>query len=299
MIVAIIVTYNPDVSVVARQLDLIRPQVDHVIVVDNASGQRAFAELERLLDGLFYCSLLANTSNLGVAEALNQGIVIARDKSADFLLMLDQDSLPASGMVRNLFEVFHAKLLAGEKVAAVGPCYRDINGREASPFVRLKGLRLLRIPCAESEVVEVDHLITSGSLISVSVLSDVGDMESQLFIDFVDTEWCLRAISKGYRIYGVGAAKMQHNLGEGYVKFLGRLVPIHHPLRYFFIIRNGIWLLKSPSLSFQWKLMDAMRMVYIVIACSLFLGDRQGNLKMMWRGFRDGIKGRMGPFTKD
>ncbi|MFX8766500.1 glycosyltransferase family 2 protein, partial [Acinetobacter baumannii] len=42
-------------------------------------------------------------------------------------------------------------------------------------------------------------LISSGSLISVEALKAVGLMRDYYFIDYVDTEWCLRAEYLGYK----------------------------------------------------------------------------------------------------
>jgi len=52
-------------------------------------------------------------------------------------------------------------------------------------------------------VLETDMLIASGCLIPADVLRDVGLMDDALFIDHVDTDWCMRARARGYRLLGV------------------------------------------------------------------------------------------------
>jgi rhamnosyltransferase len=293
MIYAVIVTYNPDLTGVSALLESLRFQVDHVIAIDNGSPSGVVLKMCELTE-VFGCTLICNNLNRGIAEALNQGIDFARKADASFVLLLDQDSLPANDMVARLKESFELKKNLGSRVAAVGPSYTDIKGQFISPFVRLKGLRLQRIKCQPHEVVAVDHLITSGSLICLSALTVIGDMESLLFIDYVDTEWCLRARARGYDLYGVVDAKMDHDLGDGIVYFMGRKLPIHSPLRYYYLIRNGIWVLRRPWISLQWCIMDARRLVLIYVIYSLFLGKRLGNWKMMTRGLWHGLAGKMG-----
>ena len=294
MIYAIIVTYHTDLAVLARLIAAVGPQVGHILVVDNGSGSVLVDGMEELLASECAATLIKNSSNLGIADALNQGLDFAGRDGADYVLLLDHDSLPAEDMVATLRSVFESKQRQGINVAAVGPSYTDVKGQHASPFVRLDGIRLQRVECADHQTVCVDHLISSGSLISMSALADIGGMESDLFIDYVDTEWCLRAKSKGYQLYGVADAKMSHDLGDGAVSFMGRKLPLHSPLRYYYLLRNGVWLLRQPWVDFRWRLMDIRRLFLIYIVYSLFVGERVNNWKMMSRGLWHGLTGNMG-----
>src|SRR5690606_31053590 len=102
-------------------------------------------------------------------------------------------------------------------VAVAGPRYTDVKGQKLSPFVCINGFHLERVPCADGEVVEIDHLISSGSLIDMRAIDFVGNFVDELFIDGVDTEWCLRVRHHGLLILGVGRAAMQHNIGDAYL----------------------------------------------------------------------------------
>jgi rhamnosyltransferase len=290
-VVAIVVTYHPDFNILSTLLNAIQLQVDGVVVVDNGSS---ISIEDWLADAYPDVAYLALGQNYGIAKAQNIGIAWAKNGHARHVLLLDQDSLPGSCMVENLLSGMRQKKDDGYKVAAVGPKYRDIKCQQASPFVKLKGRKLCRIDCNEDEVVAVDHLISSGCLISMDALADVGDMNEQLFIDYVDTEWCLRAIHKGYALFGVGSSHMRHDLGDKFTKLFGRTIFVHSPLRYYYIIRNGLWLLRQPWVSSAWRIMDARRLFKIYIVCSLFIGTRFENWKMMSKGMWHGLIGRMG-----
>jgi rhamnosyltransferase len=291
MISAVIVSYNPDLARLAMAINLVQAQVDKLVVVDNGSSNKGGVALLLAENG---GEIIQNNDNLGVAGALNQGILAARDNGARFVLLLDQDSLPDETMVQVLKSAFEDHVNRGHAVAAVGPSYEDVKGQAKSPFVRRAGLMLERIDCPVDEIVEVDHLITSGCLISLDAIETIGLMEEALFIDYIDTEWCMRAKSKGYDLYGVGAAKMEHDLGEKNVWFMGRQLPVHSPFRYYYAIRNGVWLLCRPWVDFRWRLLDIRRLFLIYVVYSLFVGQRFKNWKMLTRGVWHGIIGKMG-----
>ena len=230
MVTAIIVTYHPEMVVLGALLDSVGSQVDHIIVIDNGSSRISGELIQQYLpaNGTF----ISKGYNSGMAEAINTGLSEARKLAASHVVLFDQDSLPDPDMVENLFSVMSIKEETGYKVAAVGPRYSDVKGQQASPFVKLDGMRLRRVDCNEDEVVAVDHLISSGCLISMEALKEVGGMEESLFIDYVDTEWCLRAIYQGYALFGVCSAHMQHDLGDGFVDLFGRTITVRSSLRY-------------------------------------------------------------------
>lgn len=291
-VTAVVVTYHPEPSVLAQLLDGIRGQVDWVLVVDNGSDESLSILMESRNRKNEFLIFLGD--NRGVATAQNIGIRWARQRRTDYVLLFDQDSLPGSDMVENLLLGMGQKSDEGYKVAAVGPKYTDIKGRHASPFVKLKGWKLSRIDCNEDEVVAVDHLISSGCLISMDALAEVGGMVDRLFIDYVDTEWCLRAIHKGYALFGVGSAHMQHDLGDKVTKLFGRTIPVYSPLRHYYTIRNGLWLLSQPWVSSAWRIMDARRLFKVYMVYSLFVGTRFENWKMMSKGIWHGLNGKLG-----
>jgi len=128
---AIVVTYRPDIATLQALLDALVPQVDRLWLVDNASANM---ESIRELAATRGISVIANSSNIGVAAALNQGIAAARAAGCDHVLLMDQDSLPASDMVIRLREALQS---GGERLAAVGPAHLDARTGQVAPFVRI------------------------------------------------------------------------------------------------------------------------------------------------------------------
>ena len=285
-VVAVAVSYQPQLEHLGALLDALAHQVDSVVVVDNGSEAHFGGWLEkyRSIHGIFL------GSNRGVAAAQNVGIDWARRRGADYVVLFDQDSLPAPDMVRCLVEAVQAKQAAGCKVAAVGPRYLDERQDNPPPFIRVQGLKLLRQVCDTSNsIVEVDYLISSGCLIPTSTLDAVGVMRETLFIDYVDIEWGLRARHHGFQSYGVCSAHMQHSLGDHPIEFFGKNIPLHSPLRHYYHFRNAVLLYKEPWVPLNWKLVDGWRLCLKYVFYSLFAKPRMAHLRMMTLGVWHGL----------
>jgi rhamnosyltransferase len=293
--VAIIVTFRPEAATLRRLVDALRPQVGGLVVVDNGSAGVARACLEGLPPA--FASYLDMGENRGVAEALNRGAAAAFAAGASHVMLFDQDSLPAADMTARLLSACGELESQGRRVATVGPQYVDPLTGYVSPFVATRGLWLGPVaPGTPSSPVEVDFVITSGSLIPRASWDAVGPMAGPLFIDYVDIEWGLRARAKGFATFGVPAARLSHSLGDRRMNFLGLLVPIHSPLRHYYQIRNPLWLYRQPWIALNWKLVDAFRLLLRFVFKSVFVAPRLTNIRYMSRGLLHGLAGRLGRF---
>ena len=296
-VVAVIVSYQPQLEGLVALVDALVRQVDSVVVVDNGSKWHFGGWLEKYgahrVHGIFL------GSNTGVAAAQNVGIDWARRQGACYVVLFDQDSLPAPDMVRCLIEAVHAKQAAGGKVAAAGPRYLDERQDNPPPFIRVQGLTLLRQACDTSNsVVEVDYLISSGCLIPMSTLDAVGVMREDLFIDYVDIEWGLRARHKGFQSLGVCSARMQHSLGDSPIKFFGKNIPLHSPVRHYYHFRNAVLLYAEPWVPLNWKMVDGWRLCLKYVFYSLFAVPRKAHWRMMTRGVWHALVGKAGKFDE-
>ena len=300
---AIIVTFEPNLTTLEDNIIAVIDQVDIVIVIDNgSSNQKKLVQLLQQLaaDKIKFHGL---KDNQGVGAAHNHGISIAKEFSSDYVLLLDQDTQVKPKMIDALHDATLQLKSSGElgQLAALGARYTSENGND-SFFVRFGLLKFQRHSCDDCEhvILPTDFLISSGSLIPMKALEIIGDMDASLFIDHIDTEWFLRAKSKGFQAYGVCQALMQHGLGEQMhkVRFLGigrvRNVPQHKPFRYYYMFRNSIALYRRKDLSKLWKWNDLQRLIQIFIFYGVCYGPRIKNLSMMMRGIRDGLANNMG-----
>jgi rhamnosyltransferase len=290
-VASVTVTYNPEPGRLARQLEALRAQVDDVIVVDN--GSSADGHAPDLGAGVHAIDL---GENAGVAKAFNVGMAEARRRGAAFVLLLDHDSIPAAGMVGCLRAAAEASLARRERLAAVGPRVVDARDAVDYPFIRLGWLRNRHLRCdGSSGAVSCDFLISSGCLIPIQALDAVGNFEEDLFVDSVDFEWCSRARHRGFMLYGVCDAELDHQLGDERrdIGGAGRLI-VHSPERIYYMTRNRVRLYGRRYVPLKWKWKDVLRMIAKFAALVAFVPPRRAYARMTWLALRDAFAGRGG-----
>lgn len=298
-IVPVVVTYNPDESTLIANLTALLSQVQNVVIVDNDSRCDVTEIAKRLDKACFDRVILIKLQhNNGLGKAFNTGISVARNLNAAFVLLMDQDSIPESDMLSKLHEAYQNLEKSRVLVGAVAPCYRNNTSSQLSQFVRISRLGLARITNNDNtNCTRADFLISSGSLIAMHALNQVGEMDDELFIDHIDTEWCFRAQSQGFALYGVCDAIMQHSLGDKQIRFWWgrwRNISFHQPFRYYYMFRNSVLLWQRPYMPTSWKRADKLRILSLFVFFTLFSPNRIANLRMMLRGLKDGFNGRTG-----
>lgn len=290
---AVVVTYNPDVTRLRECIDAVRGQVEGLLVFDNGTPGIKFDEFVR---GLQDAVIIRSPANIGLAAAINRGIGHAGQSGFSRALILDQDSIPALDMVATLQRALD-ELGCEERTGAVGPQFLDTRNGVPAPFVRVGFPFNRKLYGAPGERIECDFLISSGSLIPLRVLEEVGGMDESLFIDNVDLEWSFRARHRGYRLYGICDAKMGHSIGDSvrpsrWVRG-GRFV--HGPVRLYYMMRNRVLLYGRKETPAKWIAQDVLRLFGKLARMSLLVAPRGRNLRAMCRGLWDGLRGRSGP----
>ncbi|VEG29899.1 glycosyltransferase family 2 protein [Actinomyces howellii] len=294
-VAAVVVTYHPEGDC-AELLEALAGQCRWVIVVDNGSLPE---ELEpvRSACAAVGALLVELGRNTGIAAAQNRGVVEAERLGARWVLLSDDDSAPAEGMVSLLMTAFEAP---GQRpVAAVGPLVgEDRGGRDQLVYVaRRWGPRRATAEELGSPFLEVAFLIASGCLVDLHALREVGPMNEDLFIDHVDLEWGLRARRAGYRLLVVPRARMTHSLGDEVVRIPGRRQPVHMhgPVRNYYLARNTVALIRSGLLPVAWRVGYAV-WITKYSAFNALVADRRGQrARALVEGLRDGLVGRTGP----
>jgi rhamnosyltransferase len=296
---AVLVSYHPDVAAVAAAVGRLRAcQVD-VVVVDNGSGADTVGALREVVEPAGGV-VIALPDNMGVAAAQNAGIRHAATQAADFVLLLDQDSLPAEDMVLQLLRAECDLTAQGHRVGAIGPVTIDSRTGAQASFVRFAGIRIGRHRCeSTTSTVAVDFLIASGMLIALPVLRHVGGMSEDLFIDHVDTEWCIRARNLGYGLFGACAARLDHTLGDRVVRiWFGRWreVAVHSPARHYYVFRNTLLMLHRTPMPLAWRVAQLLRLLQFFVFFIAVGAPRRERLRYMLRGIVDGLRNRGGQY---
>ncbi|NVN10590.1 glycosyltransferase family 2 protein [Nguyenibacter vanlangensis] len=292
-IYSVLVTYNPDLSRLRQVVAALVPQVGRVVIVDN--GSRGAAEIGALASehGLRFLPL---PENRGIAFAQNAGIAQAEADEAQFVLLMDQDTVLQDGAIANLIALYRSLEADGVRVGSVGNAYRDGHDQKLNTIWRAEGRRLARRlpePGRESHA-EVDTLIASGSLIPLSVLREVGAMDAALFIDLVDLEWCFRATAHGYRHFMSLRNIMDHTIGSGRLNLGFRTVTLHAPIRNYYLVRNSAVLAARDYIKPAWRRFFARQLFFYILIYGTVADRNLTRLRLMLRGLWDGVRKRGG-----
>jgi rhamnosyltransferase len=292
-ICAVIITYHPDTGLRER-IEQIRPQVDKLLIVDNNSAPDCVAMIQRISKDLDV-DVIENESNLGVAEALNQGFKYAERFGSRYswVLTLDQDTYCYSTLIEQL-------------VSAYEDCpFRDEVGIIGTNYQEKTTERILhKNTQADDSWEEVKNLPTSGCITTLAAFSKVGDFRSDFFIDYVDTEYCMRLRNKGYRVLISPRIGMIHPLGYYRSSKLHKLlrgssmITNYPPLRHYYWTRNGVILiLENLWRDINWSLNEAYYLFFRRIITMLLFEDKKlikiGNICLgVWHALisRRGIK---------
>lgn len=314
-VIAVVVAFDPDAAALRRLLERLVPQIGHTILVDNSERPEVSERIATAAADA-HVELLAIGHNSGIARAHNAGVARAIERGARYVLLSDDDSVPATDMVARLLEGLRsapepmqgaaAQVVDGSgkgRVAAVGP--RVFDAREPSSTLvfrdTLFGPRRAALAPGEREPLEVAFLVASGCLIDVDAWRAVGPLREDLFIDHVDLEWGVRARRAGWSLFAIGDAQLEHRLGDHVLRpwFLGgRRVHVHSPARNYFLARNTLLLVRGTLLPAGWRLGYLIWLAKYAAFNALFVAPRALRLKMFARALAHGLSGRSGALNR-
>jgi rhamnosyltransferase len=301
-VAALVVTYFPDACFPAR-LDKLLEQVSRVVIIDNGSPKDLLLWQEQ------YChsdniTCLENSNNLGIATALNQGMDLLTEEGFEWVITFDQDSTVTSGFIALLRDTINADAISHD-VALVGAnrsdagenhaMHRWLRSKTGWPFFE-------RVTCDRIGPEGVTLVITSGTLVNMKIFNILGPFRDDFFIDFVDSEYCLRVREAGYRILVNPDARMFHQLGskKQYRLFGLTMSPtFHSPLRRYYLFRNRIEMIRLYGLIFpHWLIYELMALAHITLGILLYEDQKIAKLQACAFGTWDGLLKRMGPIKR-
>ncbi len=285
MVVAIVIIYFPSETLLEKLISSLFKQIDKIILVNNTPSKSG-------LKGDFRntkSQIIQLNQNTGIAYAQNVGINKAIEEGAEYIILSDQDTIYPENYVSEMLKCFE-----DEKVAAAGPMFVDTHTGNRQFFIVADKFRFKKI-YPKSGKHEVLQLIASGTMIKVSALKEIGFMREEFFIDWVDMEWCWRAIKKGYKLIGNADVIVYHQHGENSVSFLGKEITIRKPWRYYYTIRNGIYLsVYSDLLSPYLRTLLFIKTLRNTFLYPFLTKPRLESLKYSMLGLYHGLIGKLG-----
>jgi rhamnosyltransferase len=287
-ILAIIITYNPESEHLTNFISILTKQFFNILVIDNCSD-KFDVNLNLFSSESCNIELIKNITNVGLASAQNQGVNFAIDKNFESVCIFDQDSSVQLNYLDILFSDYNLLISKGEDVGAIGPCVVDKSSGISYPISIYNGFFLNRYQLKENEIAHCSYIISSGSLISVNTLKSVGFFLDKFFINYIDIEWCFRAIYHNKKIFTTNNTFITQDVGLYRKSIFGRFVPVHGAVRRYYAARNSVFMLKLPYVSIGYKLREIVFNPLRLIFDCFVAGNTFYRIKYFFKGFYHGI----------
>ena len=224
----VIILYNPDIDVLDNICSYI-DSLEKTYIIDN-SDTKNHGLLEKIENLSPKCEIVLNAENYGIATALNQAVDLACNDGFEWLLTMDQDSRFENNSYFEAFQKYEGKTEVGLFTPEINEAEYEIK---MSPKV------------FAAKINEIAY--TSGSIINLNICSKIGKFNEKLFIDAVDTDYCLRLLKNKHLIIKFLGAVLNHKVGEKKIihfPFNKRLILTEHSvIRHYYIIRNHTYIL--------------------------------------------------------
>lgn len=273
-ICVIVILYNPSEEIEQKWASYVKKNKDvFFIFVDNSEEGNKFP----LPQNAFFFS---NNANLGIAAAQNIGISYACRNDFNDVLFFDQDSEICDDYIKSITCEFNRIREINPQIAVLGPKIvnkESLNEYKHNDFVN------------SNQYAVVEHLISSGSIVSVESIHSIGNMDERLFIDYVDFEWCWRAKNKGYLCARTHNVALAHKVGQKSLIIFGMPIVISSPFRYFYQYRNYLWLVRRSYVPTKWKLRMFFRKVVEFVILPIIVTNKRDTLVNIIRGIKAGV----------
>ena len=285
MIGAAIILYKPDSDITYQLIKSVLQQVDLLCVIDNSPVP---TDLDVPEENLHYHHF---PQNIGIAAAHNVGLKSLREAGCEYALLLDQDSKIDNEFVFRMSSLLVASKVKNQPLVAIGPrIICSFSEKKVKP-------RVQRQVFVYEDLVCVTQIISSGMMIDLSKLEEVGFKDESLFIDGVDHEWCWRARTQNYMVAIAEKIEMVHRLGDARSKFAGITYKVGSPIRLYYQFRNILILARRGYVPKYWKTRNLLVLPIRFFANSLLQTDKRKRITYMLCGLWDGLRKKSGSFS--
>jgi len=215
----------------------------NIIVVDNGSTDGSVHEIKTNFPDL---TVIETGQNLGYAEGNNVGIRYALEHDAEFIFLLNNDTIVAPDVLDQLANaalqnpdagVFGATLFYMDKPDTVWFAGAQWNAQKL----------VFDFPYQDQTLpnninTATDYACGAALFFRAEVAHSIGLLDARFFLVWEESDWCLRATRAGYGCKQVPTAYVWHKVGAS---FSGE----SSPLRQYFSFRNRLlWAEKNLSL---------------------------------------------------
>lgn len=227
-----------------------------IIIVQNGSiSNLSITTVEK--SSIHVSALLQSSENIGYARGNNLGIKKALKQEADYILLLNDDTIVSPHFLGFLVE-------EGEKSSSVGMLGPKIYYTDEPKKIWFAGARFDSRTCAVSTIgfdqgdqhedslpVESDYISGCALLIKREAIEKIGLLDERFFLYWEDVDWGLWAKKTGFKNIVVPSAKIWHKVSVS-MGGMDSVIRAYHKTRshLLFAKLHTPWALKKLHWSF-------------------------------------------------
>ena len=209
-----------------------------IVVVDNGSTDGSATAIKNHFPSV---ELLETGKNLGYAGGNNVGIRHALSRGAEFVLLLNNDTIVSADLVHAFVstasrgspdDVLGARIFYFDKPDILW--FAGARWQSKTQTFVIEGLGL---PDASEfpEEREADYITGCALFTSANTFKRVGLLDEKYFLTYEETDWCYRARARGLRCRVIPEAKLWHKVSAS---FGGETSPL---VTYFMTRNRLLW----------------------------------------------------------
>jgi GT2 family glycosyltransferase len=215
-----------------------------ITIVDNGSTDESISQIERHFPGVH---IIKNSRNLGFVGGNNIGIKYALQLNADYILLLNDDTVVTPNFLNHLVKIGEEQPIVG----ILGPTIISYSNH-TKHYIGARidwgsgaGDEIERLPQNLPAVLDTDYAVGCALLIKAHVVRQIGLLDPAYFAYFEDTDWCIRCRRYGYRVVVAPEARIFHKGSAD--QHWGRSI-----FGVFLIRRNQILFMQRYARWYQW-----------------------------------------------
>ncbi len=253
-----------------------------ILVVDNGSDKDDSKEIATKFPEVI---TLRSESNLGFSGGNNLGIKYAMDKGAEYILLLNNDTIVEKDFLDVLVNIASKNQTIGLAVPKINYYSEPSKVWYAGGYIsKFRGAALTE-GCGKSDSKYTeDKFVTFATacclLIDKRVINDIGLMDENYFLYLEDADYCLRSYNSGYKILFAAQSKIYHKINKSTTKE-NNYIPLYYNTR------NRLTFIKKFYKNiFYFSLLYMLCIFSLKSMIGIFTGDFT-RVKVIYLAFRD------------
>lgn len=274
-----------------------------VILIDNGSSDHSLEKIRHQYPDLL---IIPHRENLGFAEGNNHGLKAAKERKAEMILLLNNDTVVAPNVLLAFSKaaqehpkaaVFGAKIYYYDDPATLWYAGGEVNTKTGRCFH--VGCGQADIEKKYTQISDTGYACGCALALRESILEKVGFLNPKYFLIWEEIDFCWRIKKAGFSCLFVPQAKVWHKVSSSFIE--GN----RGPMWQYYYFRNRILFLKEHNKKGAWRIFLFFEILHLCASIfypktpSAFRKQTKAALLGVWDAFWGNFgKGRLAKFIQ-